>query len=37
MTTTIERTVTVRVARYSPERPEEGKSYATYEVPMRPT
>ena len=37
MSTTIERTVTVRVARYSPERPEEGKSYATYEVPMRPT
>ncbi|RMF77389.1 MAG: succinate dehydrogenase iron-sulfur subunit [Nitrospirae bacterium] len=32
----MERTITVRLARYSPERPEEGQSFATYEVPMRP-
>ena len=36
MTTTIERTVTVHVARYSPERHHEGQNFATYEVPLRP-
>lgn len=36
MSATIERTITLRIARYFPERPAEGQSFSTYEVPMHP-